>query len=132
MTRKLPQLTPENSAFWQGGANGELLIERCNDCQRWQHPPGPICRACGSRSVQPRPVSGRGRVFSFTINHQPWTPALAVPNAIAIVELEEQPGLRFVSNVVDCPVESVAIGMAVRVQFLQQDDVWLPLFVPAQ
>jgi uncharacterized OB-fold protein len=131
VTRKLPLLTPENSPFWQGGANARLLIARCDDCRRWQHPPGPVCRACGSREVHPRPASGRGRVFSFTINHQRWTPELEVPNVIAIVELEEQPGLRFISNIVDCPVQAVAIGMPVRVRFLQQEDVWLPLFAPA-
>jgi hypothetical protein len=47
---------------------------------------------------------------------------------IAIVELEEQAGLRFVTNIEDVDVDEVFIGMPVRVTFRQEDDVWLPLF----
>jgi uncharacterized OB-fold protein len=73
-------------------------------------------------------VSGKGSVATYTINHQRWHPDLDVPFVIAIVELDEQPGLRFVTNIINCEPESVRIGMRVKVTFLQQDDVWLPLF----
>jgi uncharacterized protein len=130
MARKLPLLTAENRAFWQGGAEGELRICRCADCRRWIHPPTPICLGCDSPDVGPEPVSGRGRVASFTINHQQWSPELEVPFVIAIVELVEQPGLRFLTNVISCSPDAVAIGMPVHVVFEQHEDVWLPLFGP--
>lgn len=126
--RKLPELTAENTAFWQGGRDGQLLIYRCGDCSRFFHPPQPICSFCQSWNVSPEPVSGRGSVVSFTINHQAWAPGLEVPFIIAIVELMEQDGLRFLTNIVSSPVNQVAIGMAVAVTFEQVDDVWLPLF----
>jgi len=126
--RKLPRLTPENRAFWQGGERGELLIYRCRACRHWFHQPAPICPRCGSRDVGPEPVCGKGRVHSFTINHQPWDASLTEPYIIAIVELDEQPGLRFVTNIIGIPPEEVAIDMRVRVTFLQQEDIWLPLF----
>jgi uncharacterized OB-fold protein len=132
MERKLPALTPENSAFWQGGEAGRLMIHRCRDCSRWFHPPAPVCPRCTSRSVGPEPVSGKGRVYSFTINRQAWDPSVAEPYVVAIVELEEQQGLRFVSNIVGCAPEAVRFDMGVRVKFLHQDDVWLPLFEPAE
>jgi len=128
MQRKLPLLTPENSAFWQGGANGELLIYRCAGCARWFHPPAPVCPTCNSTDVGPEPVSGRGSVYSFTVNHQAWTPDLADPYVVAIVELDEQPGLRFLTNIVGSPPDAVTIGMRVRVTFLHCEDVWLPQF----
>ncbi len=90
-----------------------------------------MCPRCGSLDVAPRAVSGRGTVTTFTVNHQPWTPELNKPYVIAVIELVEQAGLRFVSNVVHCDVASVHIGMQVRVRFEQQEDVWLPLFEPA-
>ena len=49
-----------------------------------------------------------------------------------IVELEEQEGLRLMTNVVGCPAEKVRIGMPVRAVFEQYDDVWFPLFEPAE
>ena len=131
MPRKLPALTADTAPFWQGGATGALLIHHCPACARYFHPPAPICPVCAASEVAPRAVSGRGTVMSFTINQQAWTPELAEPFVIAIVELAEQPGLRLLSNVVDCEVSAVQIGMAVQVRFEQHEDVWLPLFTPA-
>ena len=37
---------------------------------------------------------------------------------------------RLLSNVVDCAVGAVQIGMPVQVKFEQHEDVWLPLFAP--
>ena len=130
MARKLPALTADTAPFWQGGALGVLNIHHCESCARWFHPPSPICPRCGSFDVAPRAVSGRGKVLSFTVNHQAWTPELKAPYVVAIVELAEQAGLRLVSNIVGCEVDHVAIDMPVRVRFERHDDVWLPLFEP--
>tara|TARA_R110002072_G_scaffold291186_4_gene459228 strand:- start:1024 stop:1419 length:396 start_codon:yes stop_codon:yes gene_type:complete len=129
MPRKLPALNADNRAFWQGGKSDALLMHYCHSCTRFFHPPGPVCPNCASFDVNPRRVSGRGKVASFTINHQPWVSELNEPFVIAIVELEEQAGLRFVTNIEDLAVEDVFIGMPVRVRFRQEDDVWLPLFI---
>jgi hypothetical protein len=128
LARKLPLLNAENEAFWRGGAVGELRIFRCRDCAHWHHPPTPLCPKCGGLNVGPEPMSGRGRVASFTVNHQRWDPQLEVPFVIAIVELAEQPGLQFLTNIVGCAPEDVVIGMQVRVAFEQHEDIWLPLF----
>ena len=128
MPRKLPALTDDTRAFWQGGEVGELRIHRCQACERYFHPPAPICRHCASFEVAPTAVSGRGTVVTSTINHQAWNPELTAPYVVAIVELEEQAGLRFLSNIVNCPPEEVHTGMPVTVTFEQNDDVWIPLF----
>lgn len=128
MPRKLPALNADNRAFWQGGEQGELLIHHCAGCCRYFHPPAPLCAHCASFDVAPQAVSGKGKVLSYTINYQPWTPGLEVPYVVAIIELVEQSGLQFVSNVVGMPVTDVYIDMPVRVSFLNVEDVWLPLF----
>ncbi|HEY1394047.1 MAG TPA: OB-fold domain-containing protein, partial [Methylibium sp.] len=128
--RKLPALTPDTAPFWQGGANGTLLMHHCGGCNRWFHPPAPACPRCGSFDVAPRAVSGRGTVATFTVNHQPWTKDLRLPYVVAIVELAEQAGLRLVTNVVGCAPEDVCIDMPVRVRFEPHEEVWLPLFEP--
>jgi uncharacterized protein len=132
VARKLPALTPDSAPFWQGGAEGVLRIHHCGGCATYFHPPAPICPRCASFDVAPRAVSGRGKVASFTVNHQAWTPELTAPYVVAIVELDEQPGLRLLSNVVGCEVEHVAIDLAVQVRFEQVEDVWLPLFEPVR
>ncbi len=132
LSRMLPDLTPETAPFWTGGAKGQLMIARCGACRHWIHPPMPVCSLCLSRNIAAEPVSGGATVHSFTINHQKFLPGMAVPFAIAIVELPEQAALRLTTNIVDCPLEAVHIGMAVTVRFLRQDDIYLPLFAPVQ
>ena len=61
----------------------------------------------------------------------PWRPDLTEPYVVAIVELADQSGLRFVTNIVGTPPAEVHIGMPVRVRFEQIEDVWLPLFEKA-
>jgi uncharacterized OB-fold protein len=128
LSRKLPALTTDTAPFWQGGAAGLLNIHYCGSCRRYFHPPNPICPACNSFDVAPRPVSGQGRVVTFTINVQPWTAELKDPYVVAIIELAEQSNLRLLSNIVGCNPDTVTIGMPVSVTFERHEDVWIPLF----
>ena len=67
-------------------------------------------------------------MYTFTINRQVWMPDLEVPYVIAIVELDEQPGLRLLTNIVDCPVDDVEIGMPVEVAFVERGAAFIPVF----
>lgn len=125
-----PRITPENEHFWTGGAEGELRFLRCQDCGYYIHPPAPICPECHSRDVRPEAVSGRAVVHTFTVNHQPWYPNLDPPYVVAIVEIEEQAGLRLTTNILDCPVDDVRIDLPVRVRFEEYDGAHLPMFEP--
>lgn len=125
--RKLPQLTRETEAFWTGGKEGQLLIQRCTDCDLYQHPPMPICSRCHTETVAPAAVSGRGKVKTFTVNHQQWLPGLIDRFVFAAVELDEQPELYVFSNILE-PYDQVRSGMRVQVCFEHHEDVWLPMF----
>ena len=127
--RKLPQLEPDSAFFWTSGADGRLRIQRCEDCSTYQHPPFPRCSCCGSEAVSPAVVSGKGHVASFTINHEAWVPGLAVPFLFGVVELIEQSELYVFTNLL-APVDTARVGMPVRVEFEQHEDVWLPMFRP--
>ena len=129
--RVLPRVTPLNEHFWRGGADGELRFLRCQDDGTYVHPPAPVCPECLGKNVSPEAVSGRATVLTYTLNHQQWVPAPDHPYCIAIVELEEQTGLRLMTNVVNCPAEDVRIGMAVKVLFEEHEDVFIPVFEPA-
>lgn len=122
-----PAPTRDEEEFWRSGADGRLRMQRCGSCGRWQHPPNPLCFRCLSRQVAFEPVGGDGSVYSFTINHQPWLPRLRDPYAVIVVELDEQPGLRFVSRLVDTDMADVRIGLRVRVVF---EPLGVGLFAP--
>ena len=52
----------DDAFFWDGAAEGKLLIQRCTDCGTLRHPPAPMCGNCGSLAWDAAESSGRGRV----------------------------------------------------------------------
>ena len=129
--RVLPRVTPQNEHFWRGGEHGELRFLRCTACRTYVHPPAPVCPSCYASALAPEAVSGRATVLTYTWNHQPWVPSPDHPYPIAIVEIEEQAGLRLMTNVLGVTPETLQIGMPVQVVFEHRDPVWFPLFEPA-
>ncbi len=124
-----PALDETNKFFWTSGADGVLRFLRCRGCGYHLHPPSPRCPGCGGIELVPEGVSGRGQVYSFTINHQSWD-GTTDPYVIAIVELAEQHDLRLTTNLVDVALEDVAIGMEVEVVFEERNGIFWPLFTP--
>jgi uncharacterized OB-fold protein len=126
-----PPVTDVNRPFWTSGPDGPLQVQFCEACDRWVFPAAATCPACSGMPVWRR-VSGAGTVFTFTVNRHPYHPDVPVPYVIAIVDLVEQEGLRFTTNVVACDPEVVAIGMPVQVAFeAAGDEAWAPVFRPA-
>jgi uncharacterized OB-fold protein len=128
--RALPVLDDVNRPFWTGGRNGELLIQRCAGCGTWVHPPQPGPHACGG-ALEPTPVSGRGTVWTYTVNAHPWNPAVPLPYVVAVVELAEQADLRVVTNIVNAEPDAVRVGMPVQVLFEDHGEIRVPIFEPA-
>jgi uncharacterized OB-fold protein len=130
----VPELTNRNRHFWQGGEKGQLVFMRCQDCGYYLHPPIPICPIDQSKNLAPEEVSGRATLASYTINHHGWLPGFDLPYAVALVEIVEQAALRLTTNLINCPLEDIRIGMPLKVAFRHIEDphgdVWLPLFEP--
>lgn len=133
----LPDLDDADAApFWLGAGRGELLVQTCADCGRRRIPPRPMCFVCRSLRHEWKPLSGRGRVWSFVVAHPPLLPAYQelAPYAVITVELAEDPALRLVGNLVaraDGPINeidpaTIRIGEPVRVVFQRVGEVTLP------
>lgn len=95
----------------------ELHFQRCTNCGTWRHTPREICPNCGSSEVEWAKSSGKGKVYTWTVTHQPMHPTFVndVPYAVVTVELEEGP--RVITNVIDCPPDELKIGMPVTAVF---------------
>jgi uncharacterized protein len=128
--RVLPSSEGPDSFFWTSGRDGLLRFLGCASCRYLIHPPAPFCPRCGIRDVAPAPVSGRGTLYSFTVNHQRWD-GTDTPYVVGIVELDDQADLRFLTNIVQIEPNAVRIGLRVEVVFEDHDPIFLPLFRPA-
>lgn len=117
-----PQPVPdeESSAFWRATAGGRLEVCRCRQCGRWLQPPLERCPGCwGETGFEP--VAGTATVHSFIVVHQPAIPGYRdkLPYTVALLELDEQPGLRLPGRLVGVEPEDVAVGQRVAAELEQ-------------
>jgi uncharacterized OB-fold protein len=118
------------SPFWSAAAEGRLLIQRCPSCGQGQFYPRAMCTACAG-TPEWEEVSGRGRVYSFTVIRQNGAEPFRneLPYVVAMVDLEE--GTRMMGNVTDCPVSDVRIGMPVEAYIVEAEPgVGVPFWRP--
>ena len=127
--RPLPQLTEETAFFWTSGADGRLRFQECTSCSALIHPPQPVCRYCRSGETGVRAVSGYATLAGFTVNHRFGAPGLPAPYVVAQVAVEEDPRVRFTTNIIGCDPGELFLGMRVEVVFEQvSEDVTIPNF----
>jgi uncharacterized OB-fold protein len=112
-----PAVTEETEEFWSAAAQGRLVVERCDVCGAYCFPPRGMCRQCHSRSMGWVEIKSRGRIYSYTVNHQRWLPDLDVPYAIVLVEFPDHPGFRVLGRLRGCEPDEVAIDDEVEVGF---------------
>ncbi len=126
--RPKPDPNADTSAYWEAARRGELLLQRCRQCRRYQFYPRSHCRYCGGEPAWERAL-GRGTVYSYTLVQRPAGPGFEAPYVVALVDLEEGP--RMMTNIVDCPPATVCIGMSVAITFQTVEDGFvLPQFRP--
>ena|SRR5215471_18885798 len=120
-----PPLNPEIKPFFDAAAQGRLIVKRCAACGQLHHYPRALCPFCGSDRTEWIDASGRGTIYSYSVMRR-----VPVPYAIAYVTLEE--GVTMMTNIVDCDLDALRIGQAVRVSFKPTDGGPLvPMFTPA-
>jgi uncharacterized OB-fold protein len=126
-----PAVNPETRQFWEATAQGRLLLKRCLDCGSVIWYPRALCPECGSLRTEWFEAAGRGRVYSYTVNHRgQGAYAGAAPYVLAYVELDEGP--RVMTNLVEAGEEELAVGLPVEVTFHDTGEgSALPRFRPA-
>lgn len=131
--RPLPEVNPETTHYWEGAANGMLLLSECQACGEVFFYPRKICPVCMANDVDPTEAEGIGTLYTYSIAHQlsGW-PEEDLPLVNAIVELKEGP--RMFSNVVDCDPEVLDVGAEVEVRFVEtgKEDIAIPVFEPVE
>jgi uncharacterized OB-fold protein len=127
-----PAHWPASQRFWEAAKRHELLMPRCKRCDRLFFYPREVCPNCLNADLDWQKVSGLGRLFSFTVIHQPANPAFQedVPYVYAMVQLDEGP--RMIANLVDCPPSEAQVDMRVQAVFDDVTPDWtLVKFKPA-
>lgn len=127
--KPLPYGDADTKPFWEYARQHELRMQRCADCGEIRFPPRPMCPRCNSMREEWARMRGTGTIYSWIVVHPPVLPAFAAdaPYAVVLVELDDDPALRLVGQVVDIPPDQLAAGIPVEVVF---DDVTPEITLP--
>ena len=133
VSKPVPVADEVSEEFWKAAANHVLVIQRCDECGWFAYPPSLICRGCLSlrRPFHYEPVSGRGRVKTWTVVREAFLPSWRdeIPYPVAVVELDEQEGLYLTAQIVGAGPDDMAIGAPVEAVFEDlADGVSVPHF----
>ncbi len=125
-----PDPNPDDAPFWAAAAEGRLILPRCNSCGGFIWYPRTFCPDCHTIGVEWVDASGRGTVYSFTVNQRgqgPW--ADHSPYVIAYVQLDEGP--RVLTNIVGADPDQIRVGDAVTAVFEPAGATQVLRFTPA-
>jgi len=89
---------------------------KCKKCGKLFFPPRLICDQCSSREFETVNLNREGKVVTFTvIRVAPSQFVDQAPYPIAIVELKD--GIKICTQLADCDVDQIKIGMPVKLEF---------------
>lgn len=131
--RPIPKASPVSRFYWEKAAEGELWLQKCQECSKFIFYPRVICPQCFGDKLEWVPASGKGKVYTYTVIYRTDLAAFAhkLPYIYAIVELDEGP--RMSANVINCPADEVHVGLPVEVVFEEiEPGVKLPQFQPCR
>ena len=120
MPKQSPVPEESDKAFYEACNQGRLVIQNCKACNRLQHPPAPTCAKCGSAdNMEWRQVSGRGKIYSYGVVYDTPVKLLQAdqPYNVAVITLEEDPGIQMLSHLPGTPLDQVPVGATVEVVF---------------
>jgi uncharacterized OB-fold protein len=121
-----PALNPGDQPYFDAAAEGKLMLKKCADCGQHHHYPRALCPFCMSDRVQWVQAKGTGEIYTFSVSRR----AGPVVYCIAYVTLDE--GVKMMTNIVDCDLDSIKVGQKVKVAFKKTEGgVSMPVFAPA-
>lgn len=115
----LPEMdTALLAPYWEGLRNGELRFPHCACCSTWQWYPVYWCPECGGE-YEWREVRTIGTLYSWTVVRKAFFPEFApkIPLTVAIVDIDDAPGVRLVANAYGCDPSEFRIGMKMDIGF---------------
>ena len=129
--RPTPAISEITKPYWEAVREHILVMQKCADCGYYNYPPKGNCDRCISENLCYERVSGRGKIYSYTVMHVPRVPWFEdkLPYVNIVVELEEQMGLLMITNLLDSDPRELAFGARAEVVFERvNDEITLPHF----
>jgi uncharacterized protein len=102
--------------FYKFLTKSKLMAGKCVKCGKIHLPPRPLCDNCYSQQFEWLPISGKGKLVTYTVIHvAPQQFQHLAPYAVGIVQLEN--GLKIPGMVNGVPHEQLKVGMELTLDF---------------
>jgi uncharacterized OB-fold protein len=121
LERPAPAANELTKPFWDACNARRLVLQNCAACQRLHYPPAQKCAKCGAGNMVWKEVQGKGHIDVFFVIRDSRIKGFrsAQPVNFAVVTLDEDPGINFLSNLPGRAPGDVTPGAPVEVIFEQ-------------
>ena len=121
LERPAPVPNALTKPFWDACNEGRLVLQNCTVCSRLHYPPTQKCSTCGSDKLEWKEVRGDGPIDVFFVIRDSRVKGFktAQPVNFAVITLDEDPGINFLSNLPGTQPGKVTPGAPVKVVFEQ-------------
>jgi uncharacterized OB-fold protein len=95
-------------------------LQICTECEKLQYPPAQRCNECGSADkLEWKEVQGKGHIDVYFVIRDSRIRGFrsAQPINFAVITLDEDPGINFLSNLPGTPPGEVPVGAPVEMIF---------------
>lgn len=120
--------------FWEGTRISKLRAQQCVACNKPLWPPRPMCNRCRSTAIEWMDVDPRGQLYSWVVVNKASGVQgfLEVPYIVGLIELQRDPPLRYIGNVVNTENTELEQGMIMTAIFVPvSENISLVYWQPA-
>ena len=120
LVRPAPVANEVSKPFWDACNERRLVLQICTGCEMLQYPPAPRCNRCGSADkLDWREGQGKGHIDVYMVIRDSRIKGFqgAQPTNFAVITLDEDPGINFLSNLPGTPPGEVPVGAPVELIF---------------
>jgi len=134
--KPIPLKTQDNQPYWDAADRHELVLQKCETCNSYNHPPGPACSKCGATELswESQGSDITGTIYSYVVSYRPFLPGFQddLPTIIVVVQLDKLNEVKIIGNVLACPPEEIKIGIPVKMTWQDiTEDRALPQWIQA-
>ena len=120
LVRPAPVPNDLTKPFWDACNERRLVLQICTACESLQYPPAPRCNQCGmADKLDWREAQGKGHIDVYLVMRDSRIKGFqgAQPINFAVITLDEDPGINFLSNLPGTPPGEVPVGAPVELIF---------------
>lgn len=122
----IPAPDEQTRPYWEGAKEGKLVMQQCQNCKFFIHPPQFFCANC--KGINPNlgwgQLSGKGKLYNYALHHDTQIGGFEdkVPYILAIIQLDEQEDLMVYGNILNAAYEDLKLGMPLQAVWEDTDN----------